>query len=353
MGFFSKILLLLILVIAVGFSAWIIALPIIIYELLPILQRKRRSHRGESRSAGSMRISWRYLAGGVLLALSVVALNGGGRLSVVIFQASGWLTLLIGLVLNSLTFARVEVVRESTLVRSVFFPFSWFCVAEVKTTGSKLASAIATTDNKIVIQIADGIHIYAITSVFSFTRSGADSAIGRKLRTIAKTLGSIGTYILPLDSMDVITTFSMNVKRQKVEEKAWPASLESTPFDILALTTKHGFLKSVSAYRIDEARNTVAVIPPTSQTLLIQPLFWEVLDLLDKRVGPNMADSQTAFLASLYAARSVTMGEVLESVSGDSTSLLVKSLSSPAIQLTRAQVRTLMRTYGFGSEQAP
>jgi hypothetical protein len=346
MSFISKVLLVAILVLSIAFSAWIVAIPILAYLLL---KRTRKTISGSphaSRPSARSNIPRRYLLGSALLVMSIVALVNGGRLSVLTLQALGWFVIVGYPLLNSKVPAEVGKLEKSTIVRGTFFRFRWFSVAEVKLTSAKLSSLLTTIEEDILVQNAEKTFVFIIIRTNSLTQAGADSAITRRLRKAVRSLAPLGGYLLPLDSSAIVTRFSLALNKERIEEDDLLTSLESTPFDLLLLRPEGGFVKSIGTFTIDEDENARPTIPQGFQRPSTQLLLWETLDSVEKRANVGRADSETAFLAGVYASRRMAIGQALESAGpSDAQSISVKSLTSPTVSLSRSQLRAIMKIY--------
>jgi hypothetical protein len=89
------------------------------------------------------------------------------------------------------------------------------------------------------------------------------------------------------------------------------------------------------------------VVPPPRQKPKRRPLLWETLKLVERKLRWPEPDAQTAFLGSLFATREETIGErIVEAGSPPGAQVvLVKSVGSPPVELTRAQLRAVVRIY--------
>jgi len=75
--------------------------------------------------------------------------------------------------------------------------------------------------------------------------------------------------------------------------------------------------------------------------------MWEALEKLGEKYVPESADGMTTFLGSVCATRGESLGERL--VNGGETgsgTILVGALGTTQIELTRPQLRTIVRAYG-------
>ena len=76
-------------------------------------------------------------------------------------------------------------------------------------------------------------------------------------------------------------------------------------------------------------------------------LLWEVFQELGKKVEWQKPDGYTTFLASMFATKGETFGERVSEAgsAGDQQQVLVQSLGTPAVQMSRAQLRGIARIY--------
>jgi hypothetical protein len=131
----------------------------------------------------------------------------------------------------------------------------------------------------------------------------------------------------------------------RLDSKGWPYSLSTTDYDILSIETRKGMVHAVGAYKTSEGKDVV--MPAARQVFARPPLLWEVLQEAGKKIRWPNPDERTTFLASMSATRGETIGErVVETgVSGDSQVVMVQSLGTPSVSLSRAQLRAIARIY--------
>jgi hypothetical protein len=178
---------------------------------------------------------------------------------------------------------------------------------------------------------------------------GAEETLLARFQELARISAPLGAYLLPVDSGKAADGLRRSVESIELDPRGWPSSLSTTDHDLLAVEARRGgFVHSVGAYkssdRSDERR---ATLPIARQTLSRPSLLWEVVQELGKKVEWQKPDGYTTFLASMFATKRETIGErVTEAGSaGDSREVLVQSLGTPAVQMSRAQLRAIARIY--------
>jgi hypothetical protein len=115
-------------------------------------------------------------------------------------------------------------------------------------------------------------------------------------------------------------------------------------------TRRGGFVRSVGAYRNkspEMGADAKATLPPARQELSRPSLLWEVFQELGKKIQWAKPDGYTTFLASMHATGGETFGERVDEArgAGDSKEVVVQSLGTPAVEMSRAQLRAIARIY--------
>lgn len=351
MALATKIILVLLLGLSIAFSAWLVALPVLGYLAWTIFHRKpvREAILVERQPKPGSNSPKRYLLGLGLLALSLVALSQGGRVSVAVLAALGGLAIFGGSVRNSSVFGRVEPVDQSILLKRTAIPFGWLAVVEVKLAAGKLAGALSHVEGKMILKKGEKTGVYIVLQTFSLSRDSAERALAAKMRRLLSSLAPVEAYLLPLDSKDVAAMFSHGLAGEKVKEDDWPTSFKAAAFEVIVMRAAGGFLEAVGFYTRKDNQPSPPSIPTARQHLRRQPLLLETLETLDRMVPPPEPDSWAAFLASVYASRSLPVGQVLQTQESSGTALMVKGMTPVSVKLTRSQLRTIARVYGLAS----
>ncbi|MGH9917681.1 MAG: hypothetical protein ACRD6W_02230, partial [Nitrososphaerales archaeon] len=89
-------------------------------------------------------------------------------------------------------------------------------------------------------------------------------------------------------------------------------------------------------------------LPSARQSFERPPLLWEVVSCLQERFHFADADSYTVFLNNMHLSRNVPLGHKLNLGDGgtDGATLIVESLGGSPVEMSRAQLRTVVKIYG-------
>ena len=356
MGWLIKTGLFVLMLVAIAFSAWIVALPIGVYFAFLLFhgrkQPSRREFSKEVREPGALgRIPKDKLLGTVLLLLAIVARAEGGTYSVVVFLSLAIVAFFGRPISGAGVYSRVAPVENSILMRKRAFPMKWYALAEVKPSRGTLPSILSTIREKLIISAGERVSLLVAFESYSLSRGAAESALFAKIKKVSRTLAPLGAYLLPLDSDQACQILRLKLEREKIDADDWPTSLEGSSFNMIVLEAEGGFVESFGAYAAEADEEAQPVMPAASQHLKIQPLFVEALEEVGKRLALPQPDGVTAFLSSLYSARGEAQGQVLQFEQGASSEedkVKVKALSSPTVEIGRAQLRALARVYMNG-----
>ena len=294
----------------------------------------------------------RRILGVVFLGLSFVAFAQGGTFSPIVFGATGAVLLLWGTRLVRIrVLGSLRAVDESILLRRGLDPLHWFAVAEVKLATRQAGRALGGVDETVIVKLVDeGPSIFVVLETTSLTMGGAEESLLTRFRELARVSAPRGGYILPLDSGEAVDgILSVAARPVELESKGWPYPLSTTDYDLLAVEARRGgFVQSIGAYKVSgEGDEGDAAVPPPRQTLSRPVLLWEVLQELGKKVEWQKPDAYTTFLASMFATGGEVIGERVGDAgsAGNPQQVLVQSLGTPPIQMSRAQLRAIARVY--------
>jgi len=293
----------------------------------------------------------RRIMGVALLGLSIVALTQGGTYSPFVFGGAGALLLLWGTRFTRFgSLGSLRPVDDSILLKSLN-PIHWFAVAEVKLATRHAGKALGGIDETLLVTMAnDGPSVFVVLETASLTFRGAEESLDARFRELARISAPLGAYLLPVDSRTAADDIlHRSVESTELDSRGWPSSLSTTDYNLLVVEARRGgFVHAVGAYKSsDREGDEKATIPVARQTLTRPSLLWEVFQELGKKVEWQKPDGYTTFLASMFATKGETVGERVNKAgnSGDSREVLVQSLGTTAVQMSRAQLRAIARIY--------
>ena len=89
-----------------------------------------------------------------------------------------------------------------------------------------------------------------------------------------------------------------------------------------------------------------ATLPSARESFEKQPLLWEVVSSLQERFQLSEPDGYVMFLNSMHLTRGAPPGAKLNLKQSNGSTLTVESLGGTPVELTRGQLRTVVRIYG-------
>jgi hypothetical protein len=291
--------------------------------------------------------SLRYFIGGVFVILALIALGDGGRLSPVVFGSVGAI-LILWVPFSKL--ARISVlnpVADSTLLRSRI-PFLWVGLAEVKLATQLPPRPVSSVRERLLIFATESPSIHLVVQRFAFDHRGAEDKVFERMREIAKAMAPLGAYLLPIDSSKAAERLTTSLDELKIDPDKWRQNLPAVHYDVLAVESKDGYVDSFSAYVKDGKRpRDRPNLPHVGRKPSRRPLLWEVLHQVGMRVRWPGPDATTAFLSSVAATENAMVGERVTDMgqAQDPQTVRVRSVGSPTVELSRAELRAIMRIY--------
>lgn len=354
----------------ISLGAWPISALLFLYAASGFLFRGRRGARGRGATGGvapaspqqgaqaappvkfKSRIGHPMLRilGLAFLALSAVAFTRGGTFSPLFFGGVGLVLLLRGTpLLRFGSLGSLRAVKESVLLRRSLDPVHWFAMAEVKLATKQVAKALGGIDETLLVTLGEGgPSIFVVLETTSFTMSSAEESVLARFAELARISGPLGAYLLPVDSEKGMgELLHRRFDRVELDSRGWPSPLSTTDYDTLAIDAKRGgFVRSVGAYKSSKSA-AGATLPPAGQALTRPALLWEVFQELGKKFEWQKPDGYTTFLASMFATQGETFGERVTEAggAGDQQQVLVQSLGTPAVLMSRAQLRCIASIY--------
>jgi hypothetical protein len=377
MGWKLKILAFIVALVAIPFRAWIITIPLLIYVLIGFIPRRKKQQQvvvqmvstqyqvenpsyapvphtiqplpiappSKARLPGKTLA--RYLIGSIFLILGLIAAGAGGTFAPLVFGGMGVLLVLWGPFSRPARISVLKPAAESILLRTKI-PFLWIAMAEVKLVTQQPARPISSIGERLLVFASESPTIYLVLQRIALDHRGAEEKILSRMREIAKATAPLGAYILPLDSVKVAERLDISLQDLKIDPETWKQNLSMVHYDILAIESKEGHVKSFAAYMKDGSKPPGRPrLPSVGKRPSRPPLLYEMLYPIGTRVHWASPDAYTAFLSSMAATENATIGErIIDTGSAvDSQILRVRSVGSPAVELSRAELRAIVRVY--------
>ena len=354
MGWLLKTGAFLLAIILFGAGAWELTLLIFAWLFVPPLLRLRRGRPASQDKGGPKgKLPARNVVGGLLLLLAFVALLAHGTWSPLVFGSLGLLVLLWGHIPTGVLGSKLTPIEESILLRSSPLPFSWVAVAEVKPLTRNVGGAMAGVSGTVLVSASGTPSIYVVAERRAASERSAEEAVLAALRETALSLSPLGAYLLPLDSGQALGLLQPSLQASKMGEADWSTAVASGTYDLLSVRQKKGFATSLGLYRrVDDGREGQGALPSSSQEFAHPPFLMEVFKAIGNRLTWPNPDQYTSFLSSLLATSGEPIGTRILDAGGagsQSQMVVVKSQGSPPIELSRAQLRAVVRVYDRGT----
>jgi hypothetical protein len=326
-------------------GAWVVAVPLAVAVALPSVigrkDRRPRSDESKSRRAGHALDA----AGFVAIVLGIVSVFGGGTFSPVLLLGTGSVLLLrdrLGL--------RVAVglspVEGSVLLRSRLDPFQWTAVVEVKASTRDLEGALSGLEERIVLLSEPQPRVFLVFTTGSLAGLGAEAALTARIRTRARSLAPLGVYLLPLEAKQALAATSSGARRIRVRGEGPRQFMSSNDFGSAVVDADHGFVGSYKLYsRVDGSERVRSVVAGRGEPSRSLCTLKEFLHEAFQRIGSPKPDGYVEFLSSMAATEGETLGQRMSQVGQREQRLLVESLGSPQVELTRTQLQAIVRVY--------
>lgn len=348
MGWKLKTLAVFLALVFLAATLWQLSLLIFAALIIPPVARRftRRDGGGQGRGR---RFHVREIAGGVFLILSFIAFAEGGTLSPLLFGGLGLLFLGWGH-LPMLSVGSLKPVKDSTLLRNSLVPIRWTAVVEVKPITRDLGKALSGVREPIIVKATGASAIYVTVSRIAFSESSAERTILEDIERMGRGVIPLGAYLLPLDSSQAAMILAEPLAPVELSEDGWALTLSTGAYDVLTVSPSKGFAHSLGLYARAEA-NAKPGMPGETMRFDHPPLLWEIFKSLDGRVKWPNPDRYTSFLSSIFATGYEPIGSnIIDAGTPSTTSetVVVKSHSSPAVELSRVQLRAIMMIYSQG-----
>jgi len=294
----------------------------------------------------------RYVLAGLFFVLGLVASSKGGTYSPFVLLTLGAVIFLSGVLQFGPHISSVKAVPDSILLRSRWFPLSWTSLVEVKFATSQMAKALSSVGCEMLLAAdSEKVSVYLPMRALAFSAPQADRKVIGKLAPLARSLSANGAYVLPLDGKEAGARLGWALRPVDLAleyGKNGVVSLNSTPFDALVLRPEGHLVTAAAGYvKVPNTREGTVTLPSAGRKLESQPLVWEALEVLGEKFQVREADVYTNFLSSVCATRGEGLGERLVNEGRDgSATVMISSLGAAQVELTRPQLRAIVRAYG-------
>jgi hypothetical protein len=289
----------------------------------------------------------RYFLGGLSLIFVLTGVDAGGTFSPLVFGGLGLLFIFWGPFSKFAGIYTLKPLQDSILLRAAI-PFMWVAMAEVKLATQQPTRPLSAIDERMLIFASESPCAYITVQRIALGHRGAEEKVLERMREMAKAMAPLGAYVLPLDSTKAAERLNVSLEELKIDPEKWKQSLSMVHYDVLAIESKEGYVESFSAYVKDGRKTGIKPhLPAVGKNPSRPPLLWEVLHPVDTRVRWVSPDEYTAFLSSIAATQNATVGErVTDMMSENGSQILrVRSTGSPTVELSRAELRAILRIY--------
>jgi hypothetical protein len=332
-------------------ALWQLSLLIFAALLLPPLVRRLTRGAGDRKPDRVRRFPIRQAIGGFLLLLSLVAFAGGGTLSPLFFGGLGLLLLLWGRIPSLSLWGNLRPVKDSILLRASLIPFHWTAVVEVKPMTHDLGKALSGIGEPMLLHASGTPSIHIVVNRMALSERSAEEAILEAVERIGRGVVPLGAYLLPLDSGQAFSLLREPLRSERTSDEGWALALSTGAYDVLSVESAKGFARSFGLYRRAVGEGATPHVPIADVRFDHPPLLWEVFKSLEGRVQWPNPDRYTAFLSSIFATGSESIGSnIIDAGTPSPTDpvVAVRSHSSPAVELSRVQLRAIVAIYSQG-----
>ncbi|HEV2137561.1 MAG TPA: hypothetical protein VGR53_01835 [Nitrososphaerales archaeon] len=337
MGWITRIGAALIGVFSFSFGLWLVGILSIVY-LGYSFRPMTKCARGTGKAKSRLRI--RPILGVGLFVLSIFAFGAGGTYSPILLFLAGlvafsWSHLPFGSI-----FAQVIPIEESILLRSKYFPFLWYALAEVKPGPEDFPRAASSLSGRLVIFV-DSARAYALAGCRALSRKSAEAQLISRLKDSGSSRQS-RAYILPLEAKFASELFLHRFSVTKIPEDL-AGDIASLP-ELLMVQAHAGRIERASAYKISATTGSPS-LPLKCKESVNRPLLWELLESVGKRSRWPAPDAYSNLLDSVMATKGEPIGERLGGIEGSGGSVIVQSLGGEKLELSRPQLRAIVSIY--------
>jgi hypothetical protein len=289
------------------------------------------------------------ILGAFLLVLSLIALGSGGTFSPIVFGVTGLILIFFKPPrIFSGFLSGLAPIDNSILLRGRILPFRWFALAEVKISTRDVEGALSGMKERLLLVSSPNPRMLLVLSATSVGRREAEEGLMGRMHAAAKAMSPLGIYLLPIDSRSAFQIRQQQgTKMRDVTPENLLHFLSSADFGVLAVESEHGFVTRYDLYESGASPGDSGLFSEPGNRLDGSIMLREVLQAVCHRVGVPKVDRYVAFLSSMAATAGETLGQrITQTTPGkDDQSLLVASIGSPQVEMSRAQLRAVSQIY--------
>ena len=344
MGWGSRVLAMSLLPVSLGLGAWPVGLLLFLYLLYSFRRPGRGASVRKQEAFQKPGRPWgRYALGALFLLLSLIAAGAGGTYSPAVLFVMGMASLFWPSVGRALDSDRVLPVRDSVLLRSRVFPFSWHALVEVKLESQDQTRGISAMGGKILLFGGKSPALFQVVSVRALSYKHAEAGVIDLLRRETGMLSQRGAHLIPADSADAAVRLSYELERLNVGTEDF-AAVASLPFEAAVFRVEDGRLVSHRAFNILDP-NGHATVPVPDLKHAREPLFAEVVQEIGEKHGWPGPDALSPFLAALDATRLEPLADRIRTKGEAGGKVTVEAAGGAEVRVSRAQLRALAMIY--------
>lgn len=331
---------------AVSFGAILVAIPVFLYVFWPWIRGERRKGGPAGAKGPKVGGGWMKYVGFFFLFLSALAFVGGGSISPLVFGGLGVVLLFYGRGSSGSMPSWIAPVKDSIVLRDRILPFRWFAVAEIKALSLDAPKVLPAVNERLLVKTGGNARAYAVLEISALSEGEAEVKLVTRLREVARVILPLGAYLLPLKSEESFALVKCSRQSVKLDMGNLEHSMASAPYDLIVIKPQGHMVESLGAYQLTEGGNS-ELATKSPQGLNKSVLVWEVVTTVSTRARWVPPDEETAFISSLAATRGAQIGERLVDAGSESggQTLVVRSLNTVPVELSRGQVRALVRIY--------
>jgi hypothetical protein len=342
MGWKANLLLITLALGAAAFAAWIITVPILAFLGAKAALGSRAARTGPRGSRWNL--SARVLAGWGLTSLGTFLSLGLGHFSPLLISVLGAGLLLLPRI-RTASSRGLSPVPSSITLRATF-PLLFRAVAEVKVASSDITRALAGAEGWLVLDLR-AQRAFVVFSAFSLGSRGAERRLSASMGKVNRLLSRAGAHLLPLEASEAASLFAQDLEERTTDGARLLPFISAAPVDLLVVKSRGGQVRAAGAYLSEPG--AAPKLPSAGRRLPEVVSLWELLEAVKRKGGWRAPDPYASFLAAAWASRREGIGESLTSNGpADGESVTVSSHASPAVKLSRAQLRAVIGIYFAG-----